>query len=100
MWLYQGTDTIIKYKDFTQTYTHPNTLFYRLLFTLENLLTSLCMKFVQEVKFELLPVRVLSVKGRQIVLSVKLAEEFSWSNALWEKLVKIVSWFSAFLVNI
>ena len=66
---------MMKYKDFTQTFilihlknTYPNTLFYRLIFALEkleNLLTSLCMKLVQEVRFELLPVRVLAIKGGQ-----------------------------------
>ena len=32
---------------------------------LENLLTSLCMKLVQEGRFELLPVGVLAIKGGQ-----------------------------------
>ena len=50
------------HKDITQYYT-SNTLFYSLIFALENLLISLCMKLVQEVKFELLPVRVLAIKG-------------------------------------
>ena len=42
--------------------------FYRLKFALEkleNLLTSLYMKLVQEGRFELLPVGVLAIKGGQ-----------------------------------
>ena len=35
-----------------------------------------------------------------MVLSLRLAEEVPWSNFLWKKLMKIVSCFTTFLVNI
>ena len=59
------------------------------------------MKLVQEVRFELLPVKVRAIKGGQykMTLYVKLAEEVLWSNFLREKLVKVVSCLSTFLVN-
>ena len=55
------------------------------------------MKIVQKVRFELLPVRVLAIKGRQ---KKRLVEEVPWSNFSREKLVKVVSCFSTFLVNL
>ena len=56
------------------------------------------MKLIQEVRFELLLLRVMAIIGGQqkMVLSVKLAEEVPWSNFLWEKLVKVVSNFFFF----
>ena len=56
---------MIKYKDVIQTFILIHRIYIFALEKLENLLTSLCMKLVQEVRFELLPVRVQAIKGGQ-----------------------------------